>query len=182
MKSKGFPFANVAAISGSGQQHGSAYWKTGAQSTLNSLKGVAVRDPLKKVLASAFSIADSPIWMDSSTGKECADLEKAMGGAQNLANISGSRAYERFTGNQIAKIAKNSSEAYQNTERISLVSFFLQVKGFFLIPPLSCQRLTPPSYPHTHISPPLPPTRSPLSCVQSLLVIMHLSIQVMVVA
>ncbi len=130
MKSKGFPFANVAAISGSGQQHGSAYWKSGAQSALNSLKGVttAARDPLKKVLASAFSVADSPIWMDSSTGKECADLEKAMGGAQNLANISGSRAYERFTGNQIAKIAKNSSEAYQNTERISLVSYSKEKK------------------------------------------------------
>lgn len=34
------------------------------------------------------------------------------------------RAYTRFTGNQIARIAKLYPEAYENTERISLVSSF----------------------------------------------------------
>lgn len=122
MKAKGFPFASVAAVSGSGQQHGSAYWRTGALKQLNSLKAASASAPLKTTLAGAFSIADSPIWMDSSTGKECAALEKAIGGAQAVAELSGSRAYERFTGNQIAKIAKNDASAYANTERISLVS------------------------------------------------------------
>ena len=76
-------------------------------------------------LAHAFSILDSPIWMDSSTSKQCQDLENALeGGANKLAHITGSRAYERFTGPQIAKIAQDKSEAYSNTERISLVSSF----------------------------------------------------------
>ena len=43
---------------------------------------------------------DSPVWMDSSTSAECRKLEEAVGGAQRLADITGSRAYERFTGNQ----------------------------------------------------------------------------------
>ena len=43
---------------------------------------------------------DSPVWMDSSTTAECRKLEEAVGGAQRLADITGSRAYERFTGNQ----------------------------------------------------------------------------------
>ena len=37
----------------------------------------------------------------------------------------GSSAYERFTGAQISKIAKEKPEQYANTERISLVSSFL---------------------------------------------------------
>jgi len=122
MKAKGFPFQRVAALSGSGQQHGSAYWKRGARATLNALRASgAGAAPLKKALAGAFAVADSPIWMDSSTGAECAALEAALGGAQVVADLSGSRAYERFTGNQIAKIAKSNPAAYKDTERISLV-------------------------------------------------------------
>lgn len=37
---------------------------------------------------------DSPIWMDSSTGVQCQQLESAVGGAQQLATRTGSRAYE----------------------------------------------------------------------------------------
>ncbi|MEE6467355.1 hypothetical protein FKM82_007210 [Ascaphus truei] len=51
-------------------------------------------------------------------------LEEAVGGAQELANLTGSRAYERFTGNQIAKVYKQKPEVYTQTERISLVSSF----------------------------------------------------------
>ena len=43
-------------------------------------------------LGNAFSISDSPVWMDSSTSKECTMLEKAVGGAQALANITGETA------------------------------------------------------------------------------------------
>jgi len=118
MKGKGFPFARVAAVSGSGQQHGSAYWKKGARAALTGLKAGA---PLKAQLADAFRLPDSPIWMDSSTGAQCAALEKALGGAQKVASISGSRAYERFTGNQIAKVHAKDAAAYEGTERISLV-------------------------------------------------------------
>lgn len=118
----GFEFGRVAAISGSGQQHGSVYLRNGAEEKLGKLQG---GESLREQLKDAFSVGDSPIWMDSSTSTECANLEAAMGGAQAVAEATGSRAYERFTGNQIAKIAKLKSEAYEETERIALVSSFM---------------------------------------------------------
>ncbi|XP_053321981.1 xylulose kinase [Spea bombifrons] len=121
MKSSGFNFSQVKALSGTGQQHGSVYWKQGAQKVLQTL---SAHLPLHSQLDSCFSITESPIWMDSSTAAECRHLEQAAGGAQALADITGSRAYERFTGNQIAKIYKQSAAAYAQTERISLVSSF----------------------------------------------------------
>jgi sugar (pentulose or hexulose) kinase len=47
-----------------------------------------------------------------------------VGGPLALAELTGSRAYERFTGNQIAKIASAPATrgAYASTERISLIS------------------------------------------------------------
>jgi xylulokinase len=63
--------------------------------------------------------------MDSSTTEECQLIEKAVGNAQNLFQITGSKAYERFTGSQIMKIAKKTPEIYDQTERIQLISNFL---------------------------------------------------------
>jgi xylulokinase len=50
-----------------------------------------------------------------------------------LADLTGSRAYERFTGPQIRHIYKNEPEIYKNTERISLISSFLAslMVGFY---------------------------------------------------
>jgi len=118
---QGVDLSHVKALSGAGQQHGSTYWRTGAEDMLKSLRSDKF---MHDELAHAFSILDSPIWMDSSTSEQCKNLEMAVGGPEELANITGSRAYERFTGNQIAKIAQEKSEAYSNTERISLVSSF----------------------------------------------------------
>ncbi|NWX83908.1 XYLB kinase, partial [Nothoprocta pentlandii] len=121
MKSSGFNFSQVRALSGAGQQHGSVYWKKGSADVL---KNASCDLPLHQTLKDCFSISNSPIWMDSSTASQCSSLEKAVGGAQHLANITGSRAYERFTGNQIAKIYSQNPEVYMQTERISLVSSF----------------------------------------------------------
>ncbi|NXD07981.1 XYLB kinase, partial [Nothocercus nigrocapillus] len=121
MKSSGFNFSQVRALSGAGQQHGSVYWKKGSAEVL---KNASCELPLHHTLKDCFSISNSPIWMDSSTASQCSSLEKAVGGAQHLANITGSRAYERFTGNQIAKIYSQNPEVYMQTERISLVSSF----------------------------------------------------------
>ena len=122
LKETGVNFSLVTAISGSGQQHGSVYWARGAEKVLSSLKP---DKSLGEQLENAFSIVDSPVWMDSSTGIECKQLEDAVGGPEQLAAITGSRAYERFTGSQILKIRKNQPRAYEETERISLVSSFV---------------------------------------------------------
>ncbi|XP_049726838.1 xylulose kinase isoform X1 [Elephas maximus indicus] len=121
MKASGFDFSQILALSGAGQQHGSVYWKAGASRALTSLSPDL---PLHQQLEACFSISDSPVWMDSSTTAQCRQLEATMGGAQALSCLTGSRAYERFTGNQIAKIFQESPEAYSLTERISLVSSF----------------------------------------------------------
>ena len=121
LKLTGLDFAQVAAISGSGQQHGSVYWRRGAQDTLAKLQPDKF---LHQQLEGVFASRDSPVWMDSSTGEECRLLEKAVGGAKCLAELTGSRGYERFTGNQIMKMNRKRPEVYQSTERISLVSSF----------------------------------------------------------
>uniref|UniRef100_A0A8C6XZ28 Xylulokinase n=1 Tax=Naja naja TaxID=35670 RepID=A0A8C6XZ28_NAJNA len=100
-------------------QHGSVYWKEGASSVLQNLSPVL---PLHQSLKNCFSLSNSPVWMDSSTAAQCKSLEKKAGGAQKLADITGSRAYERFTGNQIAKIYSRDPEVYSQTE----VYYFLK--------------------------------------------------------
>ncbi|XP_012286232.1 xylulose kinase isoform X2 [Orussus abietinus] len=118
----GVDFSKVAAVSGCAQQHGTVYWGKVSRSNLQEL------DPMKflhEQLAMTFSLNQSPVWMDSSTTAECKILEDAVGGAERLAEITGSRAYERFSGAQIAKVAGKKPEAYGNTERISLVSSFV---------------------------------------------------------
>ncbi|KAJ8976961.1 hypothetical protein NQ317_010158 [Molorchus minor] len=118
----GVDFSKIAALSGSAQQHGSVYWQKGAEKSLSNLDS---SEFLHLQLATSFSIPDSPIWMDSSTTAQCKQLEEAVGGPEKLAETTGSRAYERFTGSQIAKIFQTKPDAYKNTERISLVSSFL---------------------------------------------------------
>ncbi|KAJ8684028.1 hypothetical protein QAD02_019820 [Eretmocerus hayati] len=117
----GVDFSRVASISGSAQQHGTVYWSKGTRACLKKL------DPekfLHEQLVSAFSVSPAPVWMDSSTSAECKHLEEVVGGPEKLAEITGSKAYERFSGPQIAKIAKKKPEAFECTERISLVSSF----------------------------------------------------------
>jgi xylulokinase len=122
MKAAQFPFSRVAAISGSGQQHGSVYFKKGARAALQALSPtLSLHDQTQDI----FAVAASPIWMDSSTTAQCRALEKTLGGPQAVADLTGSRAYERFTGNQIAKISQTQPANYGNTERIALVSSFV---------------------------------------------------------
>ncbi|CAF1125615.1 unnamed protein product [Adineta steineri] len=122
---KKFDLSNIVGISGCGQQHGSVYWKT--KTELESLKNFNKEKTLSLVdiLQSSFSRIDCPIWMDSSTTDECQMIEKAVGNAQNLFQITGSKAYERFTGSQIMKVARKTSDVYEQTERIQLISNFL---------------------------------------------------------
>ncbi|GLT62992.1 hypothetical protein SLA2020_355910 [Shorea laevis] len=115
-------FGKIAAVSGSGQQHGSVYWKKGSSAILSSLDS---KKPLVDQLSDAFSIKESPIWMDSSTTAQCREIEKAVGGALELSKLTGSRGYERFTGPQIRRLFETQPDLYNNTDRISLVSSFM---------------------------------------------------------
>lgn len=115
-------FGKVVAVSGSGQQHGSVYWKKGSSAMLASLDP---NRPLLTQLTNAFSINESPVWMDSSTTYQCREIEKAVGGALEVSKLTGSRAYERFTGPQIRKLYQTKQGVYNETERISLVSSFM---------------------------------------------------------
>eukprot|EP00055_Hartaetosiga_balthica_P014951 m.85236 g.85236 ORF g.85236 m.85236 type:complete len:264 (+) comp8735_c0_seq2:71-862(+) len=122
MKQDGFPLQNVVAISGDGQQHGTVYWKRGASTILENLNA---SQSLADQLKCAFSFENGPIWMDKSTTKQCRELENHVGGALEMATLTGSRAYERFSANQIFKRYQLYNDDYNNTEHISLVSSYM---------------------------------------------------------
>jgi xylulokinase len=125
MEADGFAFRSVAAVSGSGQQHGSVYWRRGM--ALPALRNLHPARTLSSQLQLAFSLMDSPVWMDSSTSSQCRAIEASpsVGGPSGLSLTTGSRAYERFTGPQIRKLYEQRQPVYDETERISLVSSFM---------------------------------------------------------
>lgn len=75
-------------------------------------------------LLNAFALRDTPCWQDSSTLEQCEAIEEQIGGAFELAKITGSRAYCRYSASQILKIFKESPLIYEQCERISLISSF----------------------------------------------------------
>ncbi len=122
MKQDGVALAEVLAISGSGQQHGSVYLNDRAPAALAKL---ASAKNLVSGLRGVLSRRTSPIWMDSSTAEECAEIRANLGGIQATAETTGSDAFERFTGPQIRKFYKTEPDAYAGTAHIALVSSFM---------------------------------------------------------
>lgn len=114
--------SRVKMIAGSGQQHGSVYLDSTFDSRLASLDASA---DLVSQLSPALTRATSPIWMDTSTGAECAEITAALGGAAEVCSRSGSTAIERFTGPQIRRFYKTDPAAYSRTNRVHLVSSFI---------------------------------------------------------
>jgi len=121
MVSENIDFSQIKAVSGSGQQHGSVYLKANFN---EALEGLTAQSDLKTQLANCLSRLSSPIWMDSSTSKECAEIAHAVGGNEIVCSKSGSVAVERFTGPQIRKFAKTDPDSYAGTGTIHLVSSF----------------------------------------------------------
>ena len=122
MKKDRVALGDILAVSGSGQQHGSVYFNERITAALESL------DPKKSLvenLHAVFARKTSPIWMDSSTSAECAEIRKKLGGIKYTASRTGSDAFERFTGPQIRKFFKTEPDAYAKTTSIALVSSFL---------------------------------------------------------
>lgn len=122
LKEEGAALNDVRAVSGSGQQHGSVYWNAAFPA---ALAGLDSRKTLKDQLAHCFSRATAPVWMDSSTSRECSEIQEALGGAAVMAAATGSATFERFTGPQIRKFSKTAPGQYKTTAGISLVSSFM---------------------------------------------------------
>jgi xylulokinase len=117
----------VAAVSCSGQQHGSVYWTQAGLETLSSPPASAAR--FADALTDAFAVTDCPIWADSSTQSECDAIEAAFShkagstsGAAAVARLTGSRAYARFTGPQIAAISTRQPAAWAARTTSSLLA------------------------------------------------------------
>jgi xylulokinase len=125
----------VAALSVSAQQHGSVYLNAKAGGRLKDL------DPRKSLVdqtADIFSRAVAPVWMDSSTHGECEEISRAMGGDAHLAEVTGSRPTERFTGPQIRKFWKTDPRSYEQTSQIALISSFVTSVLAGRLAPLDC--------------------------------------------
>jgi xylulokinase len=114
--------SRIAAIAGSAQQHGSVYLTAAAPARWAALDPGR---PLAPQLDGTFARDVSPVWMDESTSEQCAAIEAALGGPENVSRLTGSRAYERFTGPQIRKFHERQPDAWARTARVHLVSSFL---------------------------------------------------------
>lgn len=112
----------IKAIGGSGQQHGSVYLKA---SFADQVAGLRADADLRSQLQDVFSRATSPIWMDTSTSAQCAEMAAAVGGNAEVCRRTGSIAIERFTGSQIRKFSQIDAAGYAATERVHLVSSFI---------------------------------------------------------
>ncbi|KAF9894892.1 hypothetical protein FE257_004514 [Aspergillus nanangensis] len=122
LRSQGLDFSRVKGISAAGQQHGSVYWGDNADQLLTSLDS---KKTLEDQLSGAFSHPYSPNWQDASTQKECDEFDAFLGGQEELAFATGSKAHHRFTGPQILRFQRKYPDVYRKTQRISLVSSFL---------------------------------------------------------
>ena len=101
LKASGAPMERIESIGGDAQQHATVYLAADG----------------------SFSRAESPIWMDSSTGEEVAALNARFG--DSLRTRTGSPAIERFAAAQVMKFAKEDPEGWAKTARVHLLSSFL---------------------------------------------------------
>jgi xylulokinase len=114
----GIDLSRVRGVSGAGQQHGSVY-------LARPIAGLSADKPLVEQVRPLLSRATAPIWMDSSTSVECAEIARAVGGDEQVMALTGSRMIERFTGPQIRKFAKDDPAGWEHTTEVHLVSSFI---------------------------------------------------------
>jgi len=112
----------IKAISGSAQQHGTVYVNS---NFLNTLKSLNIEKGLSTQLIDALTRITTPIWMDSSTTKQCEEIRSKLGGSEEVIKITGSNTYERFSGPQIKKFYEENPGKYKETSKIHLISSFL---------------------------------------------------------
>lgn len=66
----------------------------------------------------------SPVWLDSSTTKECNHMTDTFGGEHNIRSFSGSAACLRFSGHHVTQLRTTNPAVFAETYRVSLVSSF----------------------------------------------------------
>jgi xylulokinase len=130
LKEKGLDFGKVKGVSGAGMQHGTVFWSRDAETLLAGLDaGKSLVEQLeagvKGERRGAFAHPFSPNWQDASTQSQCEEFDSALGGPEDLAQCTGSKAHHRFSGPQIMRFRNKYPDAYASTARISLVSSFL---------------------------------------------------------
>ncbi|KAI9735303.1 MAG: hypothetical protein M1818_006497 [Claussenomyces sp. TS43310] len=123
LKEKETPFEAIRGISGAGQQHGSVYWTTEGERSLEQLE--PQKTIVDQLCPHGFASEFSPNWQDASTQKQCDVFDAALGKVETLAQITGSKAHHRFTGPQILRMQTLHPDVYQKSSTISLVSSFL---------------------------------------------------------
>jgi xylulokinase len=114
--------SKISAIGVSAQQHGSVYLHQDAAALLS------LPDPSRSLLDQIhlmFARPTCPVWMDSSTHKECLEISASLGGDSKVAALTGSAATERFAGPQIRKFWKENPGDYEKTAYITLISAFI---------------------------------------------------------
>jgi xylulokinase len=107
-----FDLKSIKCISGCAQQHGSVY--------LSGWPSYHMEKSLNDLFDSMFSFDRSPNWQDHSTTEYCKELSRFP-----AISRTGSEAFERFTGPQIAKVSRLYPDAYRATRHIFLISNFL---------------------------------------------------------
>ncbi|MGJ8673819.1 xylulokinase [Rubritalea sp.] len=113
--------SQITAISGAGQQHATVYLNDSFEHALANLDS---NKSLSEQIVGTLSRRTSPIWMDSSTAVECAEIAVSLGGEDKVCALSGSNATQRFSGPQIRKFSKNDPAGYASTATVHLNSSF----------------------------------------------------------
>lgn len=122
MKKKEIQLQEIKAISGSGQQHGTVYLNDKFEKKLQNL---SPNEFIVDQINDCLTRKSSPIWMDSSTSKQCEEIRNTLGGMRETIKLTGSNTFERFSGPQIRKFYQEHTEEYKKTSIIHLVSSYL---------------------------------------------------------
>ena len=86
MKKKEIQLQEIKAISGSGQQHGTVYLNDIFEKKLQNL---SPNELIIDQINDCFTRKSSPIWMDSSTSKQCKEIRSTLGGMSETIKLTG---------------------------------------------------------------------------------------------